>query len=159
MHPRTEATLRKIGRANWFCNVGVRDTNEADILSSWPEAIESCGSLEWENLCLEAANQYRERLVERSPERFEAWNDIVDMIKPAAIALVKVKTKRVIEEHNLPKVFLDTVNWDIVHLCMEAEFADVYPPVFYASQAYWYMEGHFPCGWIGQFPEGRHIIY
>ena len=42
---------------------------------------------------------------------------------------------------------------------MEAEFADVYPPGFYASQAYWYVKGHFPCGWQGEFPNGTLIIY
>lgn len=30
---------------------------------------------------------------------------------------------------------------------MEAEYADIFRPAFYASQAYWYVKGHFPCGW------------
>jgi hypothetical protein len=65
----------------------------------------------------------------------------------------------VVAEHDLPKVFLDTVDWDILNLCMEAEYADVYPPGFYASQAYWYLKGHFPCGWQGAFPKGKLVIY
>lgn len=159
MHPRTEATLEKLRQPQWFRCVGVRDTDSADVLSSWAEAIEHCSSIEWENLCLEAANQYRERLAERSPEQFKKWNDIALEIKPAAHALVQEKTKQVIEENNLPTVFLDTVDWDIVHLCMEAEYADVYPPGFFASQSYWYVKGHFPCGWKGEFPKGKLIIY
>lgn len=63
-----------------------------------------------------------------------------------------------ISEQGLPKIFLDMVDWDILHLCMEAEYAEVYPPGFYASQAYWYMQGHFPCGWQGPFPKGGKLV-
>ena len=159
MHPRTVATLEQLKQADWFCCVGIRDTEAAEVLSSWYEAIESCSSPEWEHLCLEAANQYRERLVERSPEQFKKWNDIAVEIRPSALALVAEKTKQVIQENNLPKAFLDTVNWDIAHLCMEAEYADIYPPGFFAAQAYWYVNGHFPCGWKGKFPKGKLVIY
>jgi hypothetical protein len=159
MHPRTAATLEKLRQEIWFRHVGVRDTEVADVLSSWPEAVESCSSPEWEDLCLEAANQYRERLTERSLARFAKWNDIVLAIKPLSQALVREKTKDVIARNNLPKVFLQTVDWDILHLCMEAEYADVFPPGFYASHAYWYVKGHFPCGWRGAFPQGKLVIY
>ena len=60
MHPRTEATLEKLRQAEWFRCVGVHDTDAAEILSSWYEAVESCGSPEWEDLCLEAANHIAE---------------------------------------------------------------------------------------------------
>ena len=160
MHPRTVATLDRLRREDWFHNVGVRDTEVADVLSSWVEAIESCAAPEWENLCLEAANQYRERLLERDRRALLTWNDTANSVRPVAQALVREKTRAVIEANQLPKVFLDTVDWDIVHLLMEAEYADIYPPGFYASQAYWYTKGHFPCGWRGLFPKGgRLVIY
>jgi hypothetical protein len=149
----------KLRQAEWFRNVGVRDTNAADVLGSWEEAVESCRSPEWEDLCLEAANQYCERLVERAPAEFERWNNVVFTVKPDSQALVREKTADVIAKNNLPKSFLQAVDWDILHLCMEAEFADVYPPGFFASQSYWYLNGHFPCGWKGAFPEGRLVIY
>jgi hypothetical protein len=159
MHSRTQATLQSLANAEWFCCVGIRDATAAETLSSWSQAVKHCSSTNWENLCLEAANQYRRRLSERSPELLLRWNSIVDEIKPTVLTLVEQKTKEVITENKLPKVFVDTVNWDILHLCMESEYADVYPPGFYASQAYWYLKGHFPCGWRGRFPEGRLVIY
>lgn len=162
MHPRTEATLEKLKRANWFSSVGVVDTQSAKVLSSWAEAVESCGSPDWEELCLEAANQYRERLLEKSQERFREWNNIVAKIKPATQLLVREKTEDVIRANTLPKVFQDTVEWDILHVAMEAEYADVFPPGFYAANAYWYVNGHFPCGWEGDmavFPKGKLVIY
>lgn len=160
MHPRTEATLEKLRHVEWFCNVGVQDIETAEVLNSWEEAVAYCSSLEWQNLCQEAVNQYRARLLERSLNDYRKWNDAVVAVKPAVMALVSEKSSRVVAENHLPKVFLDTVNWDILHLCMEGEFADTYPPGFYASQSYWYAGGHFPCGWRGTFPDNGHrIVY
>lgn len=160
MHPRTKATLEKLERADWFAHVGEKDTTDAIIvLSSWQEAVEHCSSVDWENLCLEACNQYCERLVERSKERFNQWNDIIGALKAVTIPFVQRKIKTVVREYELPKVFEDTVQWDILGVCAEAEYADVYPPGFYASQAFWYVKGHFPCGWKGEFPKGKLIIY
>ena len=155
----TLATLESLRSVEWFSNVGRRDSDSVDVLTTWDEAIASCSSFGWENLCLEAANQYRERLGEASPSGFARWNDIVAVVKPASQALVRDKAADVIAREGLPKMFLDTVDWDILHLCLEAEFSDVQEPGFYASQAYWYAAGHFPCGWRGAFPDGRLIIF
>jgi len=153
------ATLKQLEDAHWFANVGVNDVENAIVLSSWQEALEHCDAIEWENLCLEAANQYRERLQERSPSSLNHWNDIVASLKPVTELLVRKKIAPIILQHELPKVFEDTVQWDVLHLCMEAEYSDVYQPGFYASQGYWYVKGHFPCGWEGNFPDGTLIVY
>ena len=155
----TLATLDGLRNVEWFANVGRPDTDRADFVATWDEAIKNCGSLEWENLCLEAANQYRERVAELSPSRLSHWNETVAMVKPASQALVREKIADVIAREDLPKIFVDTVDWDILHLCMEAEFGDIHPAGFYASQAYWYAAGHFPCGWRGAFPDGQLIIF
>jgi hypothetical protein len=159
MHPRTIVTLQTLEEADWFSCVGLKDAEAAIVLSSWDEAIAHCASPEWEDLCLEAANQYRTRLVERSRERFAKWNDVVDDVKKTTLSFVRRKIEAVVRKHNLPKVFEDTVQWDILHLCMESEYADVCPPGFYASQAYWYVKGHFPCGWKEDFPKGVLVVY
>lgn len=159
MHPRTLATLDKLHAVTWFRNVGVRDTETADVLGSWPEAVESCESIEWENHCLEAANHYFARVSERDRSVHDRWNPAADECRPIADALVEEKVRDVVQSHGLPKGFVDTVKWDMIHLCLECEFADIYPPGFFASQSYWYHAGHFPCGWRGAFPEGRLVVY
>jgi|SRR6516225_7560022 hypothetical protein len=159
MHPKTLATLNKLEKAEWFSKLGVKDTDAAIILSSWREAIEHCSSIEWENLNLEATNQYCQRLIERSKDRYAQWNNIVLELKKTTVPFVQRKIEAVVRENNLPKVFERTVQWDILGVCIEAEYADVYPPGYYASQAYWYVKGHFPCGWEGQFPQGQLVIY
>ncbi len=89
----------------------------------------------------------------------EKWNETVTSTKKVIEPIVHEKTQEVIVEFDLPEVFIDTVEWDILHIALEAEFSNFVPPAFYASQAYWYVKGHFPCGWQGEFPNGTLIIY
>jgi hypothetical protein len=159
MNEQTIATLAELREARWFSKIGIVDTKVADVLENWEQAMESCSSLTWQNLLLEAANQYRRRLLEKSVERYRLWSNVLEITKPHALSLVMEKLMEIPELKNLPKIFSHTVEWDMIHLLMESEFADVFPPGFFASQAYWYVKGHFPCGWKGNFPEGRLIIF
>jgi hypothetical protein len=163
MHPRTKATLEELETANWFSQVGtmygVKQSCEVIILASWQEAIEQCSSIEWENASLEAQNQYCERLGKRSTERFNQWNEVAVMLKAITIPFVQHKIEAVVGQNNLPTVFENMVQWDILGVCLESEFADLYPPGFFTSNAYWYTKGHFPCGWQGDFPQGKLMIY
>lgn len=159
MHPRTTSTLAELEQKEWFANAGKHDSNRVIFLGGWDEAVKSCSGELWMDLCQEAANQYRSRLAERNRERFRTWNEHVRELKNVTIPLVLRKTKKVVDDNRLPKSFVDAVQWDILHLCMEAEYADVFPPGFFASQAYWYLNGHFPCGWQGEFPEGKLLVY
>jgi hypothetical protein len=158
MHPTSMAALERLEKAAWFSRVGVRDTTTAVVLTSWQDAVEHCSTPEWEILCLEAANQYRERIIERSRDRFARWNEIAQEVRETAIPFVLRKLEA-IKRELLPAVFENTVNWDIIHFLMEAEFADLVPPGFYTGLAYWYDKGHFPCGWSGEYPKGTLVIY
>lgn len=159
MHQRTTSTLAELEQKDWFANVGKRDSDRVTFLGNWKEAVASCQSEEWISLCQEAANQYRSRLAERDMERFRLWNERVRELKAVTVPLVLRKTEKVVQANQLPKHFVDMIQWDILHLCMEAEYADVFPPGFFASQAYWYLNGHFPCGWNGDFPKGQLVVY
>jgi hypothetical protein len=145
--------------ADWFSRVGVRDTFAAVVLASWEDAMELRGSIEWGNLRLEMVNDYHEQLDKRSREKRLKWNQIVDELKETLIPFVAGKVEHVARDYRLPKGFEHSVQWDILHFCMEMEYADVYPPGFYANLASWYGKGHFPCGWQGVFPAGMLIIY
>ncbi len=159
LHPRTIATLEELANAKFFARVGVHDVGAARVLPSWEEAVASCTSGGWEELQLEAANRYAERVVERSRERFKLWNDVVEAVKIVTVPLVTRKVEAVARTHALPPSVELAVQWDITHVGIEAEYADVFPPGFFASQAYWYVRGHFPCGWEGVFPSGRQVVY
>ncbi|WP_031529364.1 hypothetical protein [Dyadobacter crusticola] len=156
---KTVQTLKELEQVEWFTRIGVNDVQHAVVLSSWDEAIVFCSSDEWNNLQLEAANRLREKILQISKERFRHWNELVREAKKMTEPLVSRKLKNVIMANALPMTFVETVKWDILHLAMEAEFSDLHPPGFYASQAYWYRQGHFPCGWQGDFPGGLQVVF
>jgi hypothetical protein len=160
MDPRTVAVLKQLDETEWFSYVGVKgDITEPRILSSWQEAVDHCSSTYWESICLEAANQYCESIVRVSKERFRLWNEVVLDVKKTVVPFVSRKLGPLLRVNDLPSAFEATVRWDMIHICMETEYADIVAPGFYACQCHWYTEGHFPCGWEGRFPAGRLIIY
>lgn len=159
LNPRTQATLQRLEDAEWFSAVGQAVEGPFVNVASWEEAFRWCGSEPWDDLMLEAANRYSEQVARASPERFRGWNDAALEVRSHVLPMVTRKLAPILRGINPPAAFERSVRWDMIHVCMEAEFADVYPPGFFASQAYWYVSGHFPCGWEGEFPEGRLVLY
>jgi hypothetical protein len=159
MNERVRATLGELEQAQWFHAVGQQDTKAAIVLASWEAAVLSCTSAEWENLLLEAANRYRSQLLRFSKPRFVQWNEVVVSLKRYTEPFVQRKMHEAIHSFAVPGAIESAVQWDVLHVAAEAEFADVCPPGFYASQAYWYVKGHFPCGWQGAFPEGKVLLF
>ncbi|MHC5538479.1 hypothetical protein ACYOEI_09640 [Singulisphaera rosea] len=159
MHDRTRATIDRLKHAEWFADVGRVVDGPFVLVQSWDAAIASCSSQEWENLQLEASNQFAEHVSRKAPDLFRKWNKIVEELKTVIVPLVQMKIDCVVQAERLPKMFEDAVQWDILGVCIEAEYADVQPPGFFASQAFWYVNGRFPCGWDGCFPAGKLILF
>jgi hypothetical protein len=159
MKPRTTATMARLEAADWFAHVGAPGGDTVLVVPSWEGAFASATSAEWPDVQLEAANRYRERLFDRDRDRFKRWNDVVDEVKPMTMALVTRKLAASRRPEPWPTRFVGAVQWDVLHLAMEDEYHDVVPGSFYTSLGEWYVQGRFPCGWQGDFPEGKLIIY
>src|SRR5260370_30855907 len=99
MHPRTIAMLERLEKAPWFSRVGINEGSSAAVVTSWPEAIARCSSIEWEDLQGEALNQYCECMAHRSKERWRLWNDTVDEVKKITRPLVGRKIDAVMREN------------------------------------------------------------
>lgn len=103
MHARTYATLEQLAIPNWFCNVGIQDTKNAIILSSWSEAVDHASTVEWQNICVEAANKLHVQLLQRSKEQYDEWNNIVVDLKRTTIPFVREKIETVVRVNNYPR--------------------------------------------------------
>ena len=157
----TLTTLRELDAASWFSRVGIPDFKTVLMLSNWTEAMQWCGMLEWENLRLEVCNQYREELLRRSESRLNLWNTIVQAARAEIQPRAEAWTAKVVKEHELPKRFVDDVRWDMLNLLMEAEYDDIMEPGFYTRLAFWYVKGHFPCGYEHYPPraDSRLVVF
>jgi hypothetical protein len=168
LHARALATVEQLESRDWFTQLGtingITQPDKIILVASWDEAMTYCTSEIWDDVILEAQNQYCSRLFEHSPARFRHWNEVVALVEPVGFDLVDRKIATVLKDNNLPNGFVGCVRSDIVGLLLEAEYADVIAPGFFAANGYWYATGHFPCGWVGDFqgalpPYGRLVIY
>ena len=157
--PTTKATLSEIGSVTWFTSCGQPWNDSVLVLSSWEEAVESCQSDHWTWLTEEAASGLSQAIATKSKERFRSWNSVVNELKLLTVPLVKSKIWTVVAAFHLPQAFEDCVQWDVLHLLLEAEYSDLVKPAFFSSQAFWYLKGRFPCGWSGVFPQGKLVIF
>lgn len=84
----------------------------------------------------------------------------MDSVKPQVLDLTKRKTAPIIEAQRLPKEFWWSVSADIIGAAMECEYSDLVELGFFNTVIIpCYLNGHFPCGWEGEFPAGRLIVY
>jgi len=165
LNDATVATLQELEKAKWFSRVGQPFTNEGKIelpvviVPSWKDAMNYCSADEWGLVLNESTNLFTEKLRKESVEEFQTWNDRVADVKKVSVPLVKRKIEAVQREHNLPEIFELTVHAQISMVLMEAEYAHVIEPENFAKLAFWFVNGHFPCGWKGEFPNGNLVIY
>jgi hypothetical protein len=159
MHARTIARIHELEKASWFSRVGIAAAPLVATVSSWPEAIEYCIAPEWEDLRLDMINEYRVHIHRNHWERLQGWNEIILEIQKITAPLVDRKIESVVQRVKPPRIFRAGIRSDVDLFCMEAEYDDICPPGFFARLGAWYLDGHFPCGWSGPFPEGKLIVY
>jgi hypothetical protein len=160
LKPEALQMIDNLAKTDWFAHVGelIVDPNIVQI-HSWKEALKYCRSRYCANVQMEGKNLLTERLCFEHPERYhKVWNQTVEIVKEQIKPMIDCKTQDVIKANRLPKAFRGTVDWDILCVCMELEYADLIPPRFFVERAKWYLAGHFPCGWEGDFPVGGKLV-
>ena len=155
----------RIGAIRWFANCGkplaLDLTMKVDRARSWPMAMQACQSAAWENVELEAQNQLHMWLHQNDPDRCQAWNDIVTVHKTEVIApLIKEKLAPFQLEHGLDAAFVDSTTWDVLGALMENSYLSSRHQAYFFLELLWvYEAGHFPCGWLGDWPDGKLVVY
>jgi hypothetical protein len=160
MKPRTISLLQVIENTGWFTSVGQKGISNVIYVKSWLEAVANCVGPVWSDVHLEANNILGGRVLSKSQPRYNQWNEVVAMVKPPVLELTKRKTAAIMAAEKLPKEFWWSVSADIIGAAMECEYADIVEPEFFNTIIIpRYLKGHFPCGWEGDFPAGRLIVY
>ncbi len=176
MQKRTKGVLKLFEETDLLSRVGIKESYIAAWSTTWADAARSFCTLEWEGVQFAASNQLRMKRFLLCRGRFESgeYNNVLREVKKAARSLVDKKIQDVLgalEEHkNIPhevrkqsklkplvqspldkltlaERFALEVHTHIWAAAMEAEYADVQPPGFFSCLAFWYLKGHFPCGW------------
>jgi hypothetical protein len=150
---------------NWFSHCGepfrLDLTMEIEPVPGWPQAMESCLAPAWEEAQLDAQNQLTLWLHEHHREQYRKWNDLVLTHRAAVIEpLSREQWVPFQQSHDLDLRFVNSVEWDILGALMENSFLDTgHRCFFFLELLTVYEVGHFPCGWRGNWPAGKLLVY
>jgi len=151
--------LSRLDAADWFSRIGDNDVEGAHVVSTWRELVRISKKTRWEDFLMERSNDVRRQLSAASKERYFKWNQVIVDINSTTDPLVSSKVSQVKLDNNLPEMFEATIRWEIMFACMEYECLDICPTGFFVRNAEWYIQGHCPCGWLGEFPQGGWAVY
>lgn len=161
----TKDTIEQLREVDWFTAVGNKPALPENwqtrliFCDSWVEAVYHCSKTSWENLRLNANDVIYSEVRQQSPEVSRHWNEVVGELRPIVNDLVGSKTRVVVEVHKLPVKFVHVVRWDVLGILLEAQYGEFLKTNFYVPLGNWYLEGHFPCGWEGEYPDGKLIVF
>jgi hypothetical protein len=89
--------------------------------------------------------------------RCEIWNQTVVQIQGVLDPIIDKGLASL--EPTLAKKLRGCCRFDLLGACMEHEHSDVIAPALHTELGGWYLQGRFPCGWNGEYPQGRLIVY
>ena len=163
MQPQTRATLAELQQADLLANAGQPiQISGIVVVTSWQEAMTLCTSKGWDNLRLEGENCLTVALFSRCRDRYsKTWNKTAIKLNQLLAPLLKNKFHGLARERHLPRKVRQIIHCDVRAICMEAEYSDVVPAGWYTKHLKpWYLRGHLPCGWTGEFlREGTVMVF
>ncbi len=157
MNRKTRDILSELESYLWFSNVGNRsEVGDVTFVDSWGAAVASCASRKWEDFQQDIHNYYIRKVGAHIHEGAERWNAVLSEVESRLAVHAFPVVEKMASNLELPQVFVDSVRWDVLGICMEVEFSDITPPFFFAAIVReCYRSGHFPCGWDGpDLPDG-----
>lgn len=145
----------------WFEKCGQPFTQSLNISVTWVNDWQSASIFflnpEWRNTTLEARNALTAYLAKMYQKEYQDWNTLVREAK-STLQDVFEKVATYQQEHKLNNKFSDCVRWDILAIVMESTYKHCNPPIFFSKLLTIYENGHFPCGWRGEWPNGNLIV-
>lgn len=165
MKLNTREFLTELERTDWFSNSGkiISETSEVQSIQGWSEAMSISAMESSEHAQAEALSELTVFLSARHSARYQSWNTLVREVKPAIAHITRQKLMSPAIQARLPigseQFFLQTLNWDLLGICMAHEYHDIISTRYYNLMKYWYLAGHFPCGWIGEVPENMENAF
>lgn len=157
-----ENFLNEIMNCQWLNRCGVEDEFdfEVEFIKSLKNAEKSINSVKWENMCLERGSDFTSFLARNYKDEYNRfWNDIVRMIKRDYFPQIIKKIDAILLEKGFSNSIVEDIKFNLITLFMLNFYSDYYSDEFWVHMLSVYLSGHIPCGWAGNYPEGKLMIY
>jgi hypothetical protein len=159
------AWSERLRDCDWFHNVGAGNLAGVKRAKSWDEAIrlvsEDPFNRDWDDMSNDVHNMISTRAAQEDQQRYNSdWNDIVRAVESHVDPLVKANLDPVLDRLRLPRVILKRFRtFFFWHFIFVAYFSEVPQASMDRTILEYYMQGHFPCGYHGEYPDGKLIVY
>lgn len=156
MNPTVASLLHRIQTTEFFRHSG-NDAQFADVrrIKRPEKAEQSMRGRKWQNDKLEMRNLISDKILaagEHGKVRDRTWNEFTqlmrDQLRPVLVQ--QLQPAAAVCGLETEGSFLGHVQWDLISVLQEAEFAEFGTIGFYHSLWAWYEAGYLPCGYDGQ---------
>ena len=151
--------LAKLRGSDFFTGVGTLKSDSFDTVTSWDDALRIYHSVEVANVSIEARN-----LIALSipAEMYAQWNNITNSsseIDEIVEKQVNDSVARRLAPVSMLEAWRGNMLWDLGHTIQEIEYSRYLEGTYFRDKSKLYMDGYFPCGWRGHFPDGKFIVF
>jgi hypothetical protein len=156
--------IGSIRAIDWFSSCGTDLQSELPIeiyrVTSWAEAKRLNGDENWHDAMLEAQNILTVYLHTNNRERYRLWNEIATEAKQVSVMpLTKEVWTPFAVARGMSPALEQSTQWNVLGAIMEHEYRDVPGcPDFFTNLLSLFRTGHYPCGWVGEFPTGKLCV-
>ncbi|MGG4610742.1 hypothetical protein [Providencia sp. Me31A] len=143
----------------WFANIG-QPLKEDNVISelSLDKANILLASPEWESVTLEESNKISSYLTIKHNSIFQEWNIVAKEAKKFFDENLKGRIPAIRGFDNI--LLIQCLQWDLAHYLIESYYSSVLKKsLFFEQLIVIYELGHIPCGWEGNWPSGKIIVY
>jgi len=146
-------------------NAGVI-VNEKTVrqVKTWEKAENLCCQLKWTNFRAERSNEFWD--LGHFDEKYGSVQVFKKIhaeeyppMRDRVYAMVQEKCGRVACPDSIKNELERSLKGLLAGAVREIAYHDVTDATFYLLPASWIFKGHFPCGYEGQFPNGKLIVY
>ena len=152
----------RIRNIDWFSNIGVVDESNSTYMyaDNLEDAVSSSLYFGWDNIRLDARNNISDVRFKRGVGRIENWNDVVIPFRKFLDDDIIPYIDGALLGSNVYEELKGSISWDLMGVLLEDTYRKYNHGVtFYSELLEIYESGHLPCGWYGDYPEGKFVIY
>lgn len=164
-YPVDDSFIAAVRAIRWFEKCG--QTAAFDIplavqpVHSWREAMTACEARDRPDAMLDARNELTAYLHASHPREYQRWNEVTAQAKQKCVTPLSTRVwEPFARAHGYSDVLVHSTQWNVLGAIMEHEYAHCAGrPVFFLHLLEVYRSGHFPCGWVGPWPDGTLLYY
>lgn len=155
-----EEFIEKMMECEWLQRCGMIDEFSFEVeYVKKKKAEKLIKSIKWENLCLDRKGDFTVYLTLNHREERKLWNKMVEKIKENYMPQIREKINQYLLINELTPRILNDISFNIIILFMLEYYSEFYSSEFYENMMEIYLSGHLPCGWEGEYPEGKFLVY